>query len=243
MKVATENRRIRILQLALEYPPNLRGGLGRHVHDLAHSLHDLAHSLTVNDCEVGVVIPGYSFKDGSVQVLGADIPKNSFPEDNDLPLLAALNLELAGGLFKAFTAGRWNLLHAHDWMTAPAACLAHHTIDLPIVTTIHADISEGRLAWERSLVNVSSELIVHSHHMREIAEVRYPGRKVKVIPGGVWAERFARPTGVVRHPRRLLFVGRLVPYKGCQELIRAVAILRREHGQDIELLIVRGWIL
>jgi 1,4-alpha-glucan branching enzyme len=109
---------------------------------------------------------------------------------------------------------------------------------VPIVTTIHADISEGRLAWEKSLINVSSKLIVHSHHMREIVEERYPGRKVIVIPGSVRMEHFARPIGVVRHPKRILFVGRLVPYKGCQELIRAVAILRREHGQDVELLIV-----
>jgi glycosyltransferase involved in cell wall biosynthesis len=217
-----------ILQLTVDYPPPLTGGLPRQVQGLAHAL-AFRHT-------VGVVASGPDRRDGPVRVFGAK-PLTDLLPSRDLSHLARVNFGLARGMIEAAGDGSWDVIHAHDWMVAPAAAFAHEVLGIPVVASIHTDAGsravgsaedrERRLEWESTLAQVSSLLLAVSLPVRDELDRRYANREARYVPNGIDPEPFIS-TGVRRESHRLLFVGRLVPYKGCQDAIRAVALLRRD---------------
>lgn len=216
-----------ILQLTVDYPPPLTGGLPRQVHGLSQAL--------ASRHIVGVAASGPDRLDGPVRVFGTD-PLPGLLPSRDLTHLARVNFGLVKALLKAEGADTWDILHAHDWMVAPAAIIAGEALGIPIVASIHTDagaIMVGspedrlrRLSWEATLVSVSTLLLAVSTPVRDILAVRYPGIDVRYLPNGIDPSHIVPPEGL-RNPLRILFVGRLVPYKGCQDAIRAIALLRR----------------
>ena len=215
-----------ILQLTVDYPPPLTGGLPRQVRGLSHALTS-RHSL-------GVVASGPDRHDGPVHVFGADPLAVALPS-HDMTPLARVNFGLVKALVEADRAGTWDIVHAHDWMVAPAAVFAQQVLDIPVVASIHTDAAARtvgsdddrlrRLDWESSLAGVSSLLLAVSTPIRDLLVERYPGVPARYLPNGVEPSRFG--IGEIRRDQdRILFAGRLVPYKGCQDAIRAIALLR-----------------
>ncbi|MGH3489214.1 MAG: glycosyltransferase family 4 protein [Actinopolymorphaceae bacterium] len=230
---------MRILSLTLEYPPDFRGGLGRHVQELARAL-------TARNVEVHVALPGKGGADGKVRIHGGDMADGGDP--GGLPRDLRMNLAMVSGV--AAATGPWDVLHAHDWMVAPAACALARATGTPVVATIHADVdtfdrsdavrSAQRLRWEADLAAAASHIIVCGTAMRRVVAGRYPERPVVVIPGGVNAATFTT-TDCPRDRKLLVFFGRLVPAKGCQDLLAALALLRRQHS-DLRLNVIGdGW--
>jgi len=80
-----------------------------------------------------------------------------------------------------------------------------------------------------------------SHYLeRTTLEAGVPVAKAEVIHWGIKIEKFPYRT-TSREPRRLLFVGLLVPHKGVQTALEAIRILVQEHGRsDVTLTIVGG---
>ena len=81
-------------------------------------------------------------------------------------------------------------------------------------------------------------LVANSNGLRDIARTVAPNAEVEVIPNGVDADRFMPAP----HPRiegsvRILFVGRLEPYKGVDTLLNAVAALKRQTTRPFVLCI------
>lgn len=228
-----------ILQLTIDYPPPLTGGLPRQVHCLSHAL-ATRHA-------VGVVASGPDRQDGPVRVFGAD-PLPGLLPSRDMTHLARINFGLAKALAKANAVGRWDLVHAHDWMVAPASVFAREVLGVPVIASIHTNAGSKlvgseddrlrRLDWEASLAAVSSLLLAVSAPVRDAIARRYPDVPSRILPNGIDPSAF-RIARVDREgdDHRLLFVGRLVPYKGCQDAIRALAHLRAD-WPSIELEIV-----
>jgi glycosyltransferase involved in cell wall biosynthesis len=137
-------------------------------------------------------------------------------------------------------------------MSGIAALDAALTLDLPVVQTFHAlgsvkkrhqgskDSSPGtRVVHERRIIAEASRLIAScSDEAREIAALARRSAPVDIIPSGVDLDHFS-PHGPAL-PRaagfRLLTIGRLVPRKGVDDAIRAVALL----PADTELVIAGG---
>ena len=141
---------------------------------------------------------------------------------------------------------RPDVVHAH-WLIPQGLVVALGTYGAtlkPLVVTSHgADLFaiRGRLfAWLRKkVIAKSAALTVVSRAMQDrlFQEV---SRKniVRVMPMGVdLSQRFTPAAAVLRSPRQLLFVGRLVEKKGCIFLIEAMpAVIRR--FPDIKLTVV-----
>jgi glycosyltransferase involved in cell wall biosynthesis len=141
-------------------------------------------------------------------------------------------------------ASRYTLLHAHDWLVAPAALALRQAFQLPLVVTVHATeygrnaglhtpLQHRIHAHEQQLVQEADRIICCSRFMaREVARLfAIPEEKVTVIENGVVPENIAaaKLSGADRmnyardDEELLFFVGRLVKEKGLEVLLAALA--------------------
>jgi len=242
----------RILMLSWEYPPVLVGGLGRHVHALATALVAAGHEVTV----VTRHAPGAlreEYAEGVHIVRAADDPPH-FPVEagNLLGWTTAFNHTLTRAALRAARTGRYDVVHAHDWLVAHAAVTLREHLDVPLVATVHATESGRHQGFlpaahnrtiddiERWLAREAVRVIVCSEYMRrEIVRLfDVSAARTDMVPNGVDGLRWhARPRAIAAARRRFAgpgtplvsFAGRLVYEKGVQHLIAAVPRLLDQH--------------
>ncbi|SEH30112.1 glycosyltransferase family 4 protein [Magnetospirillum fulvum] len=118
-------------------------------------------------------------------------------------------------------------------------------IRIPYVLTLHDAIphpGEGygvRGAMIRHEVLRADHLITLSEHVKSqaIRDLSYPADRIDVIPHGVFSWGEAKPRSFPRdRPFRLLFFGRIHPYKGLDLLLDAYKQMRAK-GFPVELLV------
>lgn len=135
---------------------------------------------------------------------------------------------------------RPDVIHAHWWF--PAGWLVAR-LGVPFVVTSHG--SDVRLldrspAWRilaHSVWRRAGALTAVSHFLARDLE-RHAGRPVQVTPMPVDTELFARGRATPKaRPPRILFAGNLVPGKGVDMVIAALAELRRR-GTECRLRIL-----
>ncbi|KXO99170.1 glycosyltransferase family 4 protein [Tsukamurella pseudospumae] len=153
-------------------------------------------------------------------------------------------------LHGASTVGRpWvpDVVHAHDWLAAHAAVGLAEAFDTPLVATIHATEAGRHSGWvsgpvnrqvhstEWWLANEADAVITCSRSMSdEVGRLFGPGlAQLHTIANGIdsslWPYRDRSRKAVRRGAPRLLYVGRLEYEKGVQDLVAAVARVRRTH--------------
>jgi glycosyltransferase involved in cell wall biosynthesis len=157
----------------------------------------------------------------------------------------------------------YELTHANFWMSGMVAMRAKEALGIPFVITFHAlgrvrKIHQGdadafpacRLEIEQQLVREADRIIAEcpqdEHDLIHLYSAN-PGR-ISTAPCGFDPAEF-RPLGK-RHARNalglpiseriVLQLGRLVPRKGIDNAIRAMACLKREHGIPARLIVVGG---
>jgi glycogen(starch) synthase len=240
------------MMLSWEYPPVLVGGLGRHVHALATALVAAGHEVTV----VTRYAPGAlreEYAEG-VRIVRAsdDPPEFEVTGGDQLAWTVAFNHTLARAALRAARTGRYDVVHAHDWLVAHAAVTVRDHLDVPLVATVHATESGRHQGWlpaahnrtidqiERWLAHEAVRVIVCSQYMR--AEVGrlfdVPAGRFDVVHNGVDVLRwYARPRAVAAARQRyagadaplVTYAGRLVYEKGVQHLLAAVPALVERH--------------
>ncbi|MFE6334624.1 glycosyltransferase [Streptomyces sp. NPDC057798] len=173
----------------------------------------------------------------------APVPKDELP-----PFIPA---------FGEFLADRWaaeppDVVHAHFWMSGWAALAGAKGLGVPVVQTYHAlgivkrrhqgaaDTSPPERVAIETAVGRAADLILATcqDEVAELVAMGLPRDRITVVPCGVDPDRFAPVADARRSaaaPRRLLAVGRLVPRKGFDRAIRALAGV-----PDAELLIAGG---
>ncbi|HOM02375.1 MAG TPA: glycosyltransferase family 4 protein [Acetivibrio sp.] len=231
---------MRILMLSWEYPPRIVGGISRVVHGLAQKLGAQGCDVHVITCwEMGT----REFeRDENVNVHrlhSYDVTPNNFV-DWVLHLNFAI-VEHATRLINE--TGKFDIIHAHDWLVAFAARVLKHAYSTPLVATIHA--TEHGRNWgihndtQRYINNVewwlafeAWRLIVNSEYMKnEVMSVfKIPNDKIDVIPNGVDLDKFKGYEKDMEFRRKfardnekiVFFVGRLVNEKGVHVLIDAL---------------------
>ncbi len=184
-------------------------------------------------------------------------PALPLPKDDLLPYMG----QLAEGLVADWGGEPPDVVHSHFWMSGLAALEAAETAAeegtrVPVLHTFHAlgtvkkrhqgaeDTSPPERTWLEPSVGrrVDRVLATCSDEVFELKAIGVPGGRISIAPCGVDLSLFspagpAEPRGR-RH--RIAAVGRLVPRKGVDLAIRALALLRDAGRTDVELLIVGG---
>jgi D-inositol-3-phosphate glycosyltransferase len=157
----------------------------------------------------------------------------------------------------------YDLIHANFFMSALVACTVKRRLGIPFVVTFHALGRVRRLHQGEADAFPAERLTIEDRAVREadriIAECPQdaadlhslygadPG-KLRLIPCGFdpaefWPtdRRAARQLlGLDPSERIVLQLGRMVPRKGVDTVVRAVARLQRTHGIAARLLVVGG---
>ena len=177
-------------------------------------------------------------------------PPRTLPKDALFPHMPAFGAHLA----RVWAADPPDVVHAHFWMSGMAALAGARGLGVPVVQTFHAlgtvkrrhqgerDTSPAeRIDVERRIGRACSRVLATcTDEVDELTAMGVPATHTAVVPCGVDTERF-RPEGGAaeaparQRPHRLVATGRLVPRKGFDLAIRALAEV-----PDTELLIAGG---
>lgn len=224
------------------------GGQNVHVAELSAALCRQGHDVTVYTRRDDAQAPHAVTAAQGYRVIHVPAgPAHPLPKDELLPHM---------GEFGAFLQQQWrdcrpDVVHAHFWMSGLAALQAAGPTGIPVVQTFHAlgvvkrrhqgadDTSPAdRVRLEQSIAERADRIIATcTDEVFELARIGVPQSRTSVIPCGVDLEQFT-PHGA-RAPRsaehRMVSVGRLVPRKGFDTAITALAAL-----PDTELVLVGG---
>jgi D-inositol-3-phosphate glycosyltransferase len=163
-----------------------------------------------------------------------------------------------------FAAGEsYDLVHANFFMSGMVASQLKHALGLPFVVTFHAlglvrrlhqgaadEFPPRRITIERDVIRDADAIIAECPEDREHLVGLYDAdpRKVVVIPCGFSTDEFwpiapgfaRRALGLPSDVPLLLSVGRLVPRKGVDNVIRGLGVLVHRLGVPAQLLVVGG---
>ena len=157
----------------------------------------------------------------------------------------------------------YDLLHANFFMSGLAALAAKRRLGTPVVTTFHAlgkvrrlhqagadRFPDARFAIEEELAQSSDRIVAECEQDREDLLELYGAdeRRIDIVPCGFDANELfpvaqaeARSAlGWKRAEFCVLQLGRLVPRKGIEDVIRAVGVLRNRTGKSAKLYVVGG---
>lgn len=161
---------------------------------------------------------------------------------------------------------KYDLIHAHYWMSGMAGLALKEAWDVPMVQMFHTlglmknriagkGEYEGdyRISGERKVLK-GTEMVVAATEA-ELTQLQWlyeiKKEKIRVVPPGVNLRRFypiprdeaVENLDVDGKHRTILFVGRIEPLKGIETLLRAIGVMR-DHGglerHDICLSVIGG---
>ena len=235
------------------------GGQNVYVAHVARCLAQAGHHVDVLTRRDDAALPTMVDVRPRVRVLHVDAGPASFvPKELMLPLMPAF-ASASRRLFEHL--GPYDVIHANFFMSGWAGLLLSRRFRVPLVTTFHAlglvrrehqGTADGfapvRIDIERELVRRSDRVIAECPQ-DEADLMRLYGaatERISMVPCGVDTQLF-RPASRLAARRRLglpegqfvvLQLGRLVPRKGIDNAIRAVALLPRL--LDAKLYVVGG---
>ena len=247
-------QKMKILMLTWEYPPRIVGGIARVVHDLSKRLIKDGHEVTVVTYKEGN-LPEYE-NDKGVEVYRVE--NYMIHPNNFIDWVLQLNFAMAAKATQIMNEkGKFDVIHAHDWLVASCAKTLKQAFQIPMVATIHATES-GRNSGihdetqryindtEWLLTYEATEVIVNSNYMKGHVQGLFglPFDKINVIPNGINLTNFNgierdydfRRQYAMDNEKIILYVGRLVYEKGIQHLISAMPKILNGY-QDSKLII------
>lgn len=220
---------MRVCMIAAEYAPNIYGGLGRHVTDLAEALAALGTKVHVVTHRVADETPLFEQK-GNLYVHRVQPPFAMDVLHWDCRT-AINNCAYIGAALRVMREYRIDVLHAQEWSVCHALFVLRELLSVPVVCTVHLHVQDGgnplfpyRDSQVRSFIESTDLLICCSRFMQEELMRQYePIARVVVVPNGVFPARFPF---IERLGDSIVFLGRLVPRKGVHDLIRAFHLVR-----------------
>ncbi|MCC6013102.1 MAG: glycosyltransferase family 4 protein [Candidatus Verstraetearchaeota archaeon] len=239
---------MKVLMLSWEYPPHIVGGLGKHVYYLSKTL-----AFKNIDITVITYTDGTSKSEefiNNVRVIRVNPYSLRYPDF--ISWIYGMNLLMVE---KALKLRNFDIIHAHDWLTALAGINIKYIMRKPLIATIHSTELGRRRGYlsndyERHIHEIewiltyeAWRIICCSDYM--VSEVnkffQCPLNKIVRIYNGVDPNSLVPSSNVNRknyaedYEKIVLFVGRLVYEKGPHLLVEAANILKRN---DIKFLFI-----
>lgn len=230
--------------LGWEYPPHITGGL-------AVACQGLAHGLVARGIEVTFVAPSaepIERDDGGTRVLGSTGRASAYAAPQPVvarPSHLDAGPAYAGDLFaqvERFAARalevaadeRFQLVHAHDWMSWPAGLAVAAAHEVPLVAHVHSlesdrapGAGDARIqALESQALHAASRVVCVSDYTAGEVERRYEvARERMTVVHNAIERRAPPPAPRTPDPRRplVLFLGRVTDQKGPEVFLEAAA--------------------
>ncbi|QGQ47271.1 glycosyltransferase family 4 protein [Metabacillus sediminilitoris] len=226
-----------VLLLTTEYGEHIIGGLGRHVTDL---------TIEGSKCGITYIVitvsqdnyESYTIENG-IHVYRL-LPWQKTSKDF-LEYIRNINFRFTQFVLQELDY-TFDLIHAHDWLMGIAANHIKKTLNLPLLSTIHATetgrklgmidtISKTIIEYESNLIRNSNHIIVCSLYMKNVLknELSCQTNKIEVIPNGIIPSNYQsvlereeafKSFSFINSPF-ILAMGRLVKEKGFHLLIQA----------------------
>lgn len=208
--------------------------LGHEVHLLCQDRETKIEGVEIHNPDIHGLLPVY-VKD---PYEGFEV--KAFPELTDAELDRYIDANVAAVRAVAERAGGINAALANHLVMGPAI-LARAGIG-PFAAKIHGSALEYTvkphprfLPYAEEGMNAANGVLVGSRHTAESLWAALPNvsgleEKTRLGPPGLDPEAF-RPRDLPRHPRRVVFVGKLIVSKGVDLLLAAWPLVRAEHPE------------
>lgn len=158
---------------------------------------------------------------------------------------------------------KYDIVHANFWMSGLVAVFLKRQLEVPFVITFHAlgkvrraflgendTWGDERLQLEQEIIEAADLILAQCPQDKEdlLKFYRVSPYKLRIIPCGVsdfefWEVKKDKAREYVDFPQDdfiLLNVGRLLPRKGVDNIIYAVAYLKKHYKINVKLAIVGG---
>src|SRR6266436_2199631 len=240
---------LNILIITSEYPPEIVGGLGTHVYELAEGLGRLG-------CEVTVLAPSQFAR---AMVAESNVAVHFFNRTSTTPgafssgkmqwfIDLNKNCVLYASQLLKKQIQRPDIIHCHDWQGFPAAHQLGRLFKIPVIGTVHLLQNPAAKWWgenplpeiakqERTLCRGADALITVSHSMRELINATHQVdvERIHVVYNGMDTNSFTdfgmtveerdslHRTYASPEERIIFFAGRLASQKGIQALLESAS--------------------
>src|SRR5262245_41969772 len=235
------------------------GGQNVYVAQVARRLGAMGHRVDVFTRRDGPAQPEVVEFAPGVRVIHVDAgPPEPVPKERLMPFM----VRFAGRMRRWVRQERYDLAHAHFFMSGMVAMQLRRELGLPFLITFHAlgkvrrrfqgaddGFPDERFAVEEQIARVADEVIAECPVDRDDLVTLYGAdpRRMTIVPCGVDLSEFGprdqlaarRELGLDPREPLLLQLGRMVPRKGVDDVIRALAVLRAR-SVAARLLVVGG---
>jgi glycosyltransferase involved in cell wall biosynthesis len=263
---------MRILMLGWEFPPFISGGLGTACYGLTCAMEhldlDIVMLLPTNTQNLDGVAAGAGgtklSTDNLSHVVFRTVPyKLPNPYHRVHPIrvfgtgqpggydgnLIERVYQYANRCIELVKSQTFDVIHAHDWVTFPAAVALSTELQKPLVVHVHATeidrsgehINHDVYEIERRGMEAASAVIAVSHYTASILVSRYgvPSDKIHVVHNGINHKQIAARPFTNRREATVLFMGRITSQKGPEFFVRAAEQVLKKY--DKVKFVIAGW--
>lgn len=259
---------MRVAMLGWEFPPFVSGGLGTHCFELTRQLckkgAEIDFFMPISGVQVQPQFPGLRI----IEVAKTELrPYLSFSKSGQKAsygenLMKAVNeywdrcVEAVGR--ESSQGRRYDVLHAHDWLTARAAVQLKSHLGIPLVQTFHSTEFD-RTSWpwdyildvERQAADSASLIIAVSNRTRQqVMRLGANEKKIRVVYNGVDREKFASAQADAaaleafsQGKKVVLFMGRLTEQKGPVQFLHAAKLVLSKNPDVLFVIAGKGELL
>jgi glycosyltransferase involved in cell wall biosynthesis len=249
-----EKHKMRVLHLSWEFPPRIIGGIASHVFDLSRAQ-------TRRGVETHVVTCNFPGAKEYENIEGVHVYRSEAYAAGDSFLTWALRMQNNLVIKSCDIINSINgvdIIHAHDWLSGVAGIALKNLYRKPLIATMHSTEYGRRIGLHNDLqVSIHEiegwlcyeawRIITCSYYMRDHVSwcFHIPNNKICVVPNGVDVTKFSFPFDywqirnkfALPSEKIILFVGRLVPEKGLDILIKALPIVL-QNGIQAKIVVV-----
>lgn len=181
--------------LSWEYPPKNIGGLSEHIYNLSEELYKLGHEVHILTCED----PGAPYEEVNQGIFIHRVSPYKIETDDFTKWVMHFNFAIIQEGIKLINSiGRFDIIHAHDWLCTYSAKVLKCSYCIPMVCTIHAT-EHGRnngVRTEMQKYISGAEWMIGYEAWKIVACSHYMKQEIHNVLGASWDKIWVIPNGI-----------------------------------------------